>query len=147
VKIPGKVEATVEAAVEPRPKIPGLRAAASQTLSFHDDYDPGPNPATVGGSVGFNSSGNFRSLSMSVRCEVPSRPTEDHMIARTITAYDLMYRILDAQAPVLAELQRRLGMTVAPNPAPSPIGMFEVDAWSADLKDKLAASLQGEDIA
>ena len=140
MKFPGQVQATVEAAAEPRPAIPGVRAAVSRTLSFSDAYDPGPNPAMVGGSVGFNSSGNYRSLQMSVRCEVPSKPDAYHMVKRTLAAYELMYKILDAQAPVLAELQRRLGMDVPPNPAPGPAGMFDVRAQH----DIAAAILSGQ---
>lgn len=148
MRFPGKVVADVEAAVTPLPRRPGARASAHAAVALDDDYDPGPSPAMVGGSVSFTSSGNYRSLSMTVRCEVPSRPTEADMAARTMAAFDFAYKVLDAQAPVLSELQRRLGMDVPPQPAPPVVGLFAVpDGTRIAAEEALTKALRGEALA
>lgn len=147
---PPPIVVEAEATVEASPKSPdGPKANSIRRFRFDDDYDPGPNPATVGGTVGFVSSGNYRSLRMDVRCEVPSRPELEHMVKRTNMAFELAMKVLDANCPVLDKLQDSLGMTTpGPSPAKPLNNTFDVHDDVKQAGQSLLVMLDGqEDLA
>ena len=101
------VEAEASAEILPRGTAPEEVAVVRYIAD--DDYDPGPNPAQVGGSLGFTSSRDYQSLKLEVRCTLPSRPNSEDVQARGDLALALCKKVLAAQAPYLTKLGKALG--------------------------------------
>ena len=134
------IVAEVEALVAALPRDSGRKARDVRRYALDDSYDPGPSPAMVGGTVGFVTSRNYQSVRLDVRCEIPSRPDMADMAARTARAFEFMFAVLDAHAPVISKLQQALGM--GSEPVPVVAAGPELAAATATM----VGALMGEDL-
>lgn len=102
------VDVSVKAEELPKGSSPPTEAAVR--FRFTDEYDPGEHPATVGGSIAYTSSGNYKSVSVTAYCTVPARANIVDMSGRQRLAYEFMAASLEAVGPKVRQLANSVGV-------------------------------------
>jgi len=94
--------------------------AKSLTYYASDGYEAGDQPAVVGGSAGFVMSGNYQSIRVAAKCELPSKADPEHMQKRTEFAFYCVWQALNKQAPTIKSLAGAISLRNADGSAKEP---------------------------
>jgi hypothetical protein len=80
--------------------------STTKSLTYYasDGYEAGDSPAMVGGSAGFVMSGNYQSIRVAAKCELPAKADPKHIQKRTEFAFYCVWQALNKQAPTIQAL-------------------------------------------